>query len=349
MIAPIFASPYIHDISPFVLHISGEFGIRWYGLAYLAGFVAAYFIISFMSKRGISPMQQNLVWDFVFTVALGTIIGGRLGYCVFYSPELFTHFSSSLPFWGVLAINQGGMASHGGMIGVAGACYFFAKKHSLPLKHLFDLTILGGTVGIFFGRIANFINGELVGRPSSEGFRWAVKFPQDILGWDLGKVQNLYDAAVAIGINRNDWSAKVMNAARDRSSYDWVQHALITMIAKIQEGNAVVREALAPYLTARHPSQLYEAFGEGLFLFIIAALIWRKAQKPGVITGWMLTLYSIVRVIGEQFRMPDPQIGFQIFGATRGQLLSIGLFMVAITFLVSSYRSKEPKLGGWGM
>jgi phosphatidylglycerol---prolipoprotein diacylglyceryl transferase len=290
------------------------------------------------------------IGDFVFAIAIGTIVGGRLGYCLFYSPELFLRFRSELPFWGVLAVNEGGMASHGGIIGIVVACYLFARKHKIATAHLCDLTTLGGTIGVFFGRIANFINGELIGRPAAEGFRFAVKFPQDIFLWpekDISRLIQLKDVVSHIGISAEKWNLMVTSLAGDSKSWNTMQSALGQIVAQIQAGNVVVAEALKPILIARHPSQLYEAFLEGLLLFIILNIIWIFPRKPGIITGAFLTLYSIVRFIGEQFRMPDPQIGFEIFNLTRGQILSIFLFVFGLVVFIISSRLDRRAVGGW--
>src|SRR5690606_2859466 len=105
----------------------------------------------------------------------GTLIGGRLGYCLFYKPELLISFSSGFPFWGVLEVHKGGMASHGGILGIMVACWLFARREKIPTLHAIDVAAFGGQWGVIYGRIANFINGELYGREASEGFKWAVK------------------------------------------------------------------------------------------------------------------------------------------------------------------------------
>jgi phosphatidylglycerol:prolipoprotein diacylglycerol transferase len=341
---------YFHHLHPFAIHISGNFGIRWYGLAYLAGFYIGYLIILALSKRGLTPLKPDSVGDFVFSAALGTVIGGRLGYCVFYAPELFTKMSAKFPYWGVLAINEGGMASHGGIIGVLLACILYARRHGIPALHLFDLTTLGGSAGIFFGRIANFVNGELVGRPVEGNVPWAVKFPQDIYLWpghDPERLAALRTVVDKIGISPETWDSWVAKLSWD-GSWGSVQAALTKIMDAVQSSNTPVIDALRPLIVSRHPSQLYEALLEGAFLFICLVLIWRKPRKPGVIAGWFFVLYSLVRIVGEQFRMPDAQIGFQLFGLTRGQWLSAGMLLLgSLALYFWSRRSAEP-LGGWG-
>ncbi len=339
---------YVHDLSPYAIRIYEHWGLRWYGLSYVAGFLAQFLLIVWLSKRKLSPLKVELASDFVFSAALGCIIGGRLGYCLFYSPELFKEFSSSPPFWGVLAINKGGMASHGGILGIIFACIYYAKRHAVSAAHLFDLCTLGGSIGIFFGRIANFINGELVGRPAPEGLRWAVKFPQDMYLWGSAQLMRITEAAANMGVDADTWRGAAQRVTYDAHSRSLVESTISGIISAIQSGNTRVTEMIAPYLIARHPSQIYEALLEGLFLFFALMLIWRAPRKPGVVAGWFFTLYSCVRIFGEQFRMPDAQIGFQIFGSTRGQLLSIGLLAFGISLLVISNRRATEKIGGWG-
>lgn len=334
---------YLHAIDPFAIHIAGSIGIRWYGLSYLAGFFAAYLIMLTMARRGRSPLNQDLIADFVFSVALWTIIGGRLGYCLIYSRELLTKFSDSFPFWGVLAINEGGMASHGGITGIVIACILFARKHKASPFHLMDLTTLGGSLGIVFGRIANFINGELVGRPCAQDFALAVKFPQDILLWaskDRERLAALGSVADKLNISPDAWQTVLGSYDRHETRWEQLQSLLTTIIEAVQAGNQAVADALRPLLTARHPSQLYEALLEGAIVFIVLALVWRKPQAPGIITGIFFSVYAIGRIIGEQFRMPDPQIGFLWFGTTMGQLLSLALLLIGVVWILICKRSK---------
>ena len=342
-----FAAAYVHHIDPFLIRFSDGFGIRWYGLSYLVGFYIAYLIISWMGRRGLSPLNPALASDFVFTAALGTVIGGRLGYCVFYAPNLLTQFTPNPPFWGVLAINQGGMASHGGIIGIIVACILFGKKHGITIPHLLDLTTLGGSVGIFFGRIANFINGELVGRPCSPDLPWAVKFPQDILLWNLEKLRSLSQTASLVGVEPTRWYNSLESARTDPAAQQFVENTINIIITKIQAGDIALRTSIRSVLVDRHPSQLYEALGEGAFVFVVLFLLWRLPRKPGVITGAFFVTYAVVRVLGEQFRMPDPQIGFQILGLTRGQILSLFMLMFGSIALWFWSMRTAPLIGGW--
>ena len=334
----------LHTLDPFALVIYNDFGIRWYGLAYLTGFFCAYCIILFLSRAKLTYISENLISDYVFYVALGTIIGGRVGYCLFYSPDLLLRLNWKFPFWGLLAVNEGGMASHGGIIGIIVSSILYAKKHGFPKWHGVDLAALTGPVGVLFGRIANFVNGELVGRPSSENFPLGVKFPQDILLWpnyEPQRLTSLGDAVSKIGVSHEQWAAWVKTYSYDSQAWHKMHDTLNSLIVAVQSNNQAAADALSAVLTLRHPSQIYAALLEGLFLFLFLASFWKKAYKtPGVITGLFLTMYSVVRIIGEEFRTPDAQIGFQMFGLTRGQWLSVAMFALGLIFILSLRKQK---------
>lgn len=343
---------YVHDLSPFAIHFYDQFGVRWYGLAYIFGFFAAYVLIKWLAGRQRTGMNGEMVSDFITYAAVGTLVGGRVGYCLFYSPDLFTKFKDTFPFWGVLAVNEGGMASHGGMIGIAIACMLFARKYGLSLAYLFDLVCVSGPIGVFAGRIANFINGELVGRPvEDQTLAWAMKFPTDIYLWpqsDQSRLAQMGTVVEKIGISPSDWSGWVEKFKMDAGARDQVYAAFAKIIEQIQNGNTALKEALAPLLVARHPSQLYEALMEGLLLFLVLFFLWRKPRRPGFIASVFIILYPIVRIIGEQFRMPDAHIGYQLLGLTRGQWLSLGMLLVGFISLFWWGRSSSKVINGWG-
>lgn len=306
MLAPTLAA-WLHTLDPFVVQFPEGWpieGLRWYGTAYLLGFVAGYFLIRRVTRVGRSPLPTGRVIDLVMACILGLLVGGRLGYVLFYEPALLTDWDSATPpYWGVLAINRGGMASHGGMVGGLLGCAWFAWRQKLPVLHLFDLLAFVAPVGICFGRIANFINGELWGRTVEASFALAVRFPQETLG------------------------------AAD--------------LAAMRAGDAdliVLAEQLTP---ARHPSQLYAAALEGVVVFAVVAVVFRRPVKPGVVAAWFALVYAPMRIINEFFRQPDEQIGFDALGLTRGQWLSVGLFIAGLVLLRSATARKIEPLGGW--
>lgn len=166
---------WVHDLDPFLFQFGDGFGIRWYGLAYLFGLLAGWWLMRRWSRRGLIPMNDKQAGDLVMYIGIGMIVGGRLGYCLFYQPSLFVTWLDHLPFWGALAINEGGMASHGGIVGFFVAGWLFARKHRIPLWVLGDGVATAIPLGIMAGRLANFINGELWGRTTD--VPWGVIFP----------------------------------------------------------------------------------------------------------------------------------------------------------------------------
>jgi len=353
----------VHNLSPFLLRFEDiginwfgpDFGIRWYGLAYMAGFVIGYLILNWLTPRQRAGLDQHNAGDFVSYVAIGILVGGRLGYCLFYSPDLFTNFKSSPPFWGVLAVNQGGMASHGGIIGVIVACWLYSRRYSVNWLYLMDLVALVGPIGIFFGRIANFINGELVGRPAEAGFSLGVKFPQDMYAWVVGQPQKLKDLAEVVdhlGIKKDQWLEWISRMNVDVNARDSIYGGLTKIIDEIQRGSVdsrvYLQKALEPFLELRHPSQLYAALGEGVILFLLLFLIWRRPRKPGIVGACFVLFYSIVRISDEMFRMPDAHIGYQWLGLTRGQILSFVMFGIGAILLFLWGRANSLSINGWG-
>lgn len=341
---------YVHDMNPFAIQFSENFGIRWYGLSYMIGFICAYLLIRWLAFRQRAGLNPNVVGDFITYTAIGTLLGGRLGYVFLYAPDLLWKFKGEFPFWGVLAVNEGGMASHGGMVGIVVACLLFARRHGVNFLYLLDLVSVAGPVGVFFGRIANFINGELVGRPAPADFPWGVKFPQDILTWpsvEFSQLRSLGDVTDLVHVPRDQWFSLLEKFQSDGEVRNQVYDVLAKIVNEVQNGNGAVKDALAPLLTSRYPSQLFAALGEGVFLFIVLFFLWRKGRKPGFIAASFIILYSMVRIGDEYFRMPDLQIGFQWLGLTRGQWLSVGMFFVGIAMMFLWMRSNSLNIPGW--
>ncbi|MFZ3229736.1 MAG: prolipoprotein diacylglyceryl transferase [Pseudobdellovibrio sp.] len=346
----------VHDLSPFILKFpetslwGDQFGFRWYGFAYMLGFICAYKIISWLAERQRGGMTPAMVGDFITYAAIGTLAGGRLGYCLFYDQSLFLSFRASFPFWGVLAVNEGGMASHGGIIGIIIACILYARKAGLNYTYLLDLAAVTGPIGAFFGRIANFINGELVGRPAAADFPLAVKFPSDILNWpsqEFERLNSLTPVVEKLGTSASKWNTLLQNYRSDQSAREQVYSMLYKIIREIQSGNVAAKELISSVLDPRHPSQLYAALGEGLLTFLILFFLMRKSHKPGFIAGVFVILYAIVRIADEQFRMPDVGIGYQLFGLTRGQWLSVVMFACGVFVLIYWSRTQLQTVFGW--
>jgi phosphatidylglycerol:prolipoprotein diacylglycerol transferase len=162
---------WVHDLSPFLIQFSENFGIRYYGLAYLAGFVAAAWLLHRYWKAGRSPFALNAITDLMTYIIVGTLAGGRLGYFLLYQLDsLRTDPLMLFRVW------EGGMASHGGFVGVVLAMWLWARKQKTTLFRVSDLIATVTPIGLLFGRVANFINGELYGKVTTVA--WAVIFPQ---------------------------------------------------------------------------------------------------------------------------------------------------------------------------
>ena len=234
--------------------------IRWYSLAYIVGIL----IGCILSKKIFLTNQQvNVKFDdYITYLILGIIIGGRLGYVFIYN---FDYYLVNLT--DILKIWEGGMSFHGAVAGIIISSLIFGKINNDNSFYYMDVVALVAPIGIFFGRIANFLNSELYGTTTS--VPWTVKFIQ---------IDNL----------------------------------------------------------SRHPSQLYEAFFEGIVLFVILLYFYKKQylKIPGKISGFFLFFYSIFRFILEFFRAPDTQLGYLIFGFTMGQIISIIFIIVGLSLIL---------------
>ena len=244
---------FINNFDPVAFQIL-SFEIRWYSLAYILGIIIGWILCK---KIFIKDLDINQRFDdFISYLIIGIIIGGRLGYVLFYN---FNYYINNIV--DIFKIWQGGMSFHGGLLGIIVASILFAKKNNQDLFIYTDLVSLVAPIGIFFGRLANFINSELYGKVTE--VPWAVTFIQ---------VDNL----------------------------------------------------------SRHPSQLYEAFFEGIILFILLLYFRNKnfLAKPGLISGLFLIFYSVFRFCIEFFRVPDEQIGYLIFNLSMGQIISLVFIMI---------------------
>jgi len=303
---------YLHDLNPLIFRIYDNVGPRWYGLAYVLAFISSYLLFFWLAKRGFADLPAERVGDFITGCALfGVIIGGRLGYVFFYKPEMLREPLSILRVW------EGGMASHGGMLGLLLFTFYYSHRHKVSWTNLGDNLVVTAPIGLFFGRCANFINGELYGRITN--LPWAMQFPKELL----------------------DHPAEADRAIATCAQID---PSLTTPDAII---GAVYRQpkvatALRSILTPRHPSQLYEAFFEGIVLFAVLWFVRMRTRQPnGVLTGLFFVLYAIFRIVIEYFREPDAAL---IGPFTRGQFFSFFLIAIGIGFIAfAKTRPTYPK------
>ncbi len=255
---------FINNFDPVALEIF-SLEIRWYSLAYIFGIIFGWILAKKLFIQDIEV--KNKFDDYLTYLIIGIILGGRLGYIIIYN--LSFYINNPLD---IFKIWQGGMSFHGGLIGVIFASIFFSKKNNQnPFLYL-DTVALVAPVGLFFGRISNFINSELYGTITN--VPWAVTFVQ---------VDNL----------------------------------------------------------PRHPSQLYEALLEGLFLFLLLIYFKNKfSNKPGVISGLFLIIYSIFRFIVEFYRVPDEQLGYIFLNLTMGQVVSLIFILSGVILFYLKYETR---------
>ena len=309
---------YVHDLNPIALPIYGSLALRWYGLAYLMGFVAGFVLLRNLARRGLWVLQPEKTADFIAAAAMfGVFLGGRVGYILFYRiPEDGWEGVIRDPLL-VFRVWEGGMASHGGILGLVIFTWFYAKKHKVTWTGLGDGLCVVAPLGLFFGRAANFINGELYGRVAN-GVAWAVKFPLS-LGHESQETQS---AA---------WQACARIEPRLATT-----ESLEGLAAAARE-NPEISRALGDFLQPRHPSQIYEGLLEGLLLFAILYIIRVRCPKApdGLLTGLFFALYAIFRIFGEHFREPDAaMVGF----LTKGQFFSVFMFAFAAAFFLHAWR-----------
>lgn len=262
-------------IDPVALQL-GPLSVKWYGLAYIAGLILGWLYIkrllgepSLWTPAG-TPLAPEKVDDLLIYMTLGVLVGGRLGYVLFYEPRHFLANPLDIP-----AVWRGGMAFHGGLIGSIIAVVAFARRHSASAWSLLDVCAAATPIGLFFGRLANFANAELFGRPTT--VPWAMVFP------GAGPLE-------------------------------------------------------------RHPSQLYEAFFEGLVLFGVLWWLTHKAfalRRPGLVAGTFLAGYGLARSFCEFFREPDPGHFFTVGPFTAGILYSLPM-IVAGLWLVREAARRTP-------
>lgn len=250
------------SINPVVMSL-GFIDIRWYSLAYIFAFILGSVIIKRLNSGSYRLISDDKIDKFFIWAIIGVILGGRIGYVLFYQTNLFF----TKPTY-ILEIWNGGMSFHGGLIGMILSIYLFSLKYKIQFFYLSDLVSLVAPIGLFLGRISNFINTELYGR--------VTDFP-------------------------------------------------LAIIYPLVDNNP------------RHPSQLYEAFFEGIILFLILLFYFSKKPKKyiiGTISGLFLIFYSIFRFLIEYLREPDYHLGLIFNYFSMGQLLCIPFLLAGLWIVI---------------
>ena len=333
---------WVHNLKPEIVEISDTFALRWYGLAYLAGFVAGYYGLKWLARKELWVVRPGKVADFIAYAALfGVFLGGRLGYVLFYMiPDNGIGYVLESPLV-ILQVWKGGMSSHGGILGLTIFTYFYARRSGCSWTGVGDGLVIFAPLGIFFGRVANFINGELYGRVTSAAV--GMKFPKELLEEkDEKRFRNEMEEVVEVDPERLDilWDGYLASQGQARG---WFLEGVL----EAGRENPAILEVLGNYVQVRHPSQLYQALLEGLGLCVILLVLRLRFRNlgHGVITGAFFVLYATFRIVAEQFREPDA--AWVIEGLlTKGQFYSIFMYGIGAAFLVAGLKGWTGSLGG---
>ncbi len=292
---------------PVLFDLPGPIDIRWYGLAYICGFLLGHRILIRLARRGFLPLDAEGVGDLLVWLVVGVMAGGRIGYALFYDQSLLS------PPWRLFMVWTGGMSFHGGLLGVCAAFLWFARSRGIPRLRLGDALALAVTPGLFFGRLANFINGELYGRITDASVPWAMRFPTDPKAVSL------------LGLARLDKRGQELRILEAFQGGEW--------------------DRIKMQVPLRHPSQLYQGLTEGLLLGLclwVAFRLTRGAPRSrGLFSGLFLIGYGAFRFGTEFFRQPDAQLGFVLGPFTRGQELCFLMILAGLALLVLGARGRK--------
>ena len=276
---------YLHQIDPIIFSL-GPVKLHWYGLMYLLAFATAWWLGRMRASQGRLPgVNADAFSDLMFYAMLGVVLGGRIGYVLFYGFDTFLDNPLS-----ILKVWEGGMSFHGGLLGVMAAALWWSRKHRLHFFDTMDFVAPLVPPGLGFGRLGNFIGAELWGKPTDAG--WGVIFPTDP-------------------------ALRTLDAAQLQVQY--------------------AAGALDPF--ARHPSQLYQAFLEGLVMFTVLWLVSRKPRPRYLVSGLFALMYGVFRFLVEFVRVPDEGVYVAFGWLTKGQILSVPLVLLGLYLLWRSRRA----------
>jgi phosphatidylglycerol---prolipoprotein diacylglyceryl transferase len=266
-----------YRIDPTIIHV-GSFQVKYYGLMYIVAFSLTFYLLNRRLKQKEYDLSKEVLENYFFQVILFILIGGRLGYVIFYNLKYFINnpleiflpfrFANGFEFTGIA-----GMSYHGAVIAAFAGTYGFTKKNKLEFFKFIDFIAIAAPLGYTFGRIGNFINGELYGRVTESPI--GMYFPM--------------------------------------------------------AGDEMLR----------HPSQLYEALFEGIFIFAVLWSLRNRKFTGGFFVSAYLVLYGTVRFIIEYFREPDDHLGFVFLNFSMGQILCFGMIISGIAVYIFGYYSNK--------
>lgn len=317
--------PYFDAIDPIAFHL-GPLPVHWYGLMYLGGFVAGWALGEHRRKQGRLAVSRDGFADLAFYAMLGVIVGGRIGYILFYNLPLYlSHPLQMLALW------DGGMSFHGGLLGVLAGGLYWSRKYRVPFFDAVDFVAPLVPIGLALGRIGNFINGELWGHLT--GKPWGVIFPRALR--EASQCAAMTETEVA-----RNWVCAHYTPAQLQQAASFTGFSDSQLRALWRTG------ALNTF--AREPSQLMECFLEGVVLFAFLWIYSRHPRRRYAVSGWFALLYGVFRFSVEFVRDPDPQLGYLLGTGwlTMGQLLSLPLVAVGLFLLWLSRRQPAPAQPG---
>ncbi len=290
---------YVHNLDPVLLAL-GPLQIRWYGLMYLVGFICGYFLFVRRYRRGLWALDPEKSQMLITYLMIGMMIGARLVYVFVYNPFYYLRHWTEIP-----AIWQGGLSFHGAALGFVVAMWLFSRHYHVGFFHLTDGVVLGASLGIFFGRIGNFINGELYGRVTDVA--WGVIFSS---GGPLPRHPSQLYQGIGEGL---------------------LVFAALNLVQYLE-----IKKGRAPNPTKTQDA-LLALDGKGTSKKKLPELIWKRT---GILGTSFLVLYAVARFFIEFFREPDPQLGFFAGFVTMGQILCF--IMGGIGFWVMRKCIKAP-------
>ncbi|MCB9894024.1 MAG: prolipoprotein diacylglyceryl transferase [Planctomycetes bacterium] len=320
--------------------------LRWYGLMYVFAFVFGYLVFRWLQKTGYLRMKAEDVTNIIVVGVLGTFLGGRLGYLLFYQFDKLFLGKGDLPiserFAMIYKVYEGGMSFHGGVFGVGLAVLIYAWRKRQNFWNILDGAVHIVPFGVAMVRVGNFINGELYGRVFTDEAGNTI-YDADKLPWYAMKFPTDHNDPIAAerlqSLMRQDYFATHPDATR-------VPDAAMQPLPVKPE----IWDQVSQYFPGRWPSQVVQFAFEGMLVLLIVWLLRRYFKRPGQLTGAFLMLYCICRIPAEMIRQPDMQIDpakaaqlggtaafLQSIGMTMGQFLSVVVFLIGLIWILAIY------------
>jgi phosphatidylglycerol---prolipoprotein diacylglyceryl transferase len=340
------------NLDPIIFAIPGTpLALRWYGLMYVLAFGFGYFVLRWAQSTGYLRVKKDEITAIIVAGVLGTFLGGRLGYVLFYQFDRLILNTENLELanrlYMLIAVWEGGMSFHGGVFGVAAAVIYYSWKHKRNVLNIHDVAVLFVPLGVALVRVGNFINGELYGRTINdadgnpitdpEKLPWyAMKFPTDMQAEDG---QEALSRAL-----REQWQAANPGKPLSEMPPETMQRMPVDTAAWEQT------QHLFP---GRYPSQIVQFLFEGMLVLAVCWLLRPWLKKPGQLAGAFLMLYAVFRIPAELIRQPDTQIDparaedlggtaafLSAIGLTMGQLLSVVIFLGGLAIILVAHFTK---------